>query len=381
MAPPWLDSGPLAALLGRLEPLWRRRRRLKATTAGRALIALTLAVGFAAFNTGNNLLFFGWGLLLSAIIVSGILSEATLQAVTVEQTHAGELRAQTSGTLPFIARNIRRVPAFAVEFRAALSGGADGRSPVLEETARSFELRLSPGTRRPMELHVSPTRRGTLRVMAIRALTAFPFGFFEKEKYIALDPPLELVVFPARVDMGPAAGQLLARLGESPARRAGPGDELFSLRPFRVGDDLRSVAWRRSARTHRLVVRETEATRSQDVVVEVVSSPNVDETAFDHAVDVAATLAEDLLAAGQAVGLRGPDVFIPPARSARQRSALLTRLALMDGHAQPAPLSAGRAVVIAVVPEGAATPAHASAVVHATRRTATVAVPRSKASA
>ena len=55
---------------------YRARRRLRTTRAGAALIAVTFASGFAAFNTGNNLLFFGWGLLLSSIVVSGILSEA-----------------------------------------------------------------------------------------------------------------------------------------------------------------------------------------------------------------------------------------------------------------------------------------------------------------
>src|SRR3954470_5771515 len=95
-----------------------RRRRLRPTRAGYVLIGLTLAVGFAAFNTGNNLLFFGWGLLLSSIIVSGILSEATLQAVTVEPRGVGEVRARAVSVLAFHVANRRRLPAFAVEIRA-----------------------------------------------------------------------------------------------------------------------------------------------------------------------------------------------------------------------------------------------------------------------
>ncbi|HEY4224120.1 MAG TPA: hypothetical protein VGO62_22350, partial [Myxococcota bacterium] len=99
---------------------WRfsPRRRLRTTRAGAALIAVTFASGFAAFNTGNNLLFFGWGLLLSSIVVSGILSEATLQAVSVTSLLQSEPRARTTAALALLVKNTRLVPAFAVELRA-----------------------------------------------------------------------------------------------------------------------------------------------------------------------------------------------------------------------------------------------------------------------
>jgi uncharacterized protein (DUF58 family) len=366
------DSAPalsFAALRARLALWLRPRRRLRATGAGRALIAMSFAVGFAAFNTGNNLLFFGWGLLLSSIIVSGILSEATLQAVSLEPRAPGELRARMSGVLPFFVSNRRRVPAFAVEVQALIDGGAgagaasgpshDGAAP------RSFELRLEPGARRGVDLSFVPPRRGTLRVSTARALTAFPFGFFEKEKRIVLDPPLEVVVLPRRLEVLGAARDLLTRLGESPARRAGPGDELFSLRPFRAGDDPRRIAWRRAARTNRLIVRETEAARSRDIVLELVVAGGVAPADLDHAIDVAGTLAEDLLAAGHAVGLRAPGVALPAAHGPRQRSALLTSLALVDARAALPDAPPGRAAVVAVVARGASAAGAPAAVVEA----------------
>lgn len=354
----------VTALRARLAQLWRPRRRLRATRAGRALIAMTLVVGFAAFNTGNNLLFFGWGLLLSSIVVSGILSEATLRAVTASPGKPGELRAREMGKIPLRARNTRRVPAFAVEWRAALEGSPSlGLGPGA--MPRAFELRLAPGAARLVELAFTPARRGLVRVPSVRARTAFPFGFFEKEKQLALEPPLELVVLPARVLLHADTGSFLARLGESPARRAGPGDELFSLRPFRAGDDLRRVAWRRAARTHRLVVRETEAARSQDVIVEVVASAITRDDAAERAVEVAAALVEKLLERGHAVGLLGPGVSLPAAHGARQRSALLTQLALLDPRSEPAAAPGGRAVILAVMAEGSTRPAHATAAVRA----------------
>ncbi|HEX4385918.1 MAG TPA: hypothetical protein VH083_23335, partial [Myxococcales bacterium] len=64
-------------------PAWKRR--LVFTRAGRWYTALTVGIGLAAINTGNNLLFLVLGLLLASIIVSGILSEQSLKGVKLER--------------------------------------------------------------------------------------------------------------------------------------------------------------------------------------------------------------------------------------------------------------------------------------------------------
>lgn len=330
-----------------------QRRRLKLTRAGTVVIALTLAVGFAAFNTGNNLLFFGWGLMLSSILVSGILSEATLRSVHIEPLPPTELRAGTNGVLPFVAENRRRLPAFAIEVQALL------RAHAITKTAggaprRAFLLRVDPGSRRHADLAIVPTRRGTLVIEAARVFTAFPFGFFEKEKRVLVEPPMTLVVFPARVAIGAPLAELLTRLGEAPARRPGPGDEIFSLRPFRAGDDPRRIAWRRTAKTGRIVVKETEAARSHDVILELVFTPEVTLADLDRATDVCGSLAEDLLAAGHAVGLRAGASVIAAGAEPRQRSAILTALALVDASERSVGAASTRgAVIVAVVARGA----------------------------
>ena len=52
-------------------PAWRRR--LKVTKLGWWFMGLTLGIGLAAINTGNNLLFLVLGMLLASIVISGVL--------------------------------------------------------------------------------------------------------------------------------------------------------------------------------------------------------------------------------------------------------------------------------------------------------------------
>ena len=70
----------------RLRRWLRPPRRLEFTREGKYFVAITVGVGFAAINTGNNLLYLLLGMMLSFIIASGILSELSLRELAVMRT-------------------------------------------------------------------------------------------------------------------------------------------------------------------------------------------------------------------------------------------------------------------------------------------------------
>ena len=117
-------------------PWWRRLRpprRLSFTREVRLIVILSVGVGFAAINTGNNLLYLLLGWLLSFIIASGLLSEMTLKRLTVERrppprVFAGE---------PFLMEVVPRTPADRKGGHLA-RGREDGRL-VLRESAQTPE--------------------------------------------------------------------------------------------------------------------------------------------------------------------------------------------------------------------------------------------------
>ncbi len=67
---------------------FRSPRRLKFTREGKFFVGITLGVGFAAINTGNNLLYLLLGMLLALIVVSGVMSEISLRHLTRRSTPA-----------------------------------------------------------------------------------------------------------------------------------------------------------------------------------------------------------------------------------------------------------------------------------------------------
>lgn len=226
---------------------FRPPRRLKATREGRYFIAITFGVGFVGILTANNLLYVLLGMLLSLIIVSGVLSEASLRHVRV--TRRLPQRAQV-GRPHLVEIEVfndkKRMPSYAIEIEDLRAGQPADK--------RCFFLKVAPGSSQVAAYRRTPARRGLDRYIAFRVATRFPFGFFEKSREIDLDG--DLVIYPAVDPVRLPAGQDgTAREGIEVARR-GTGDEILGLRPMRDGDDPRDIYWKRSARQGAAVVRE-----------------------------------------------------------------------------------------------------------------------------
>ena len=318
------------------------------TRAGWLIVLIALVVGGAAINTGSNLLYLGWGGVMAAIVISGVLSELTLRAVRATLQRVPELRVGVRSSWGLVVENgSARWPVWAVEL------GLRSASSALRSDA-AFVAHAHPRAASHAALELSPTARGEIDLEALEVRTRFPFGFFEK--YLTQDLDRAVVVYPARVTTRAHAARLLARLGERPAGRAGAGDELFSLRSYRAGDDPRQIAWRRSVKTGRLVVREPEARASRDVTI-VLSISGSSKQAAEATIAFAGSLAEDLIGAGHAVGLDGAGEVVDPAPGPQQRQRVLYRLALCGPDAAfTASPRRGHDARIGVVARGAPVP-------------------------
>jgi uncharacterized protein (DUF58 family) len=303
------------------ERLWSRApRRLRFTGSGRAIVGIALASGLAAINTGNNLLFLGWGLVLSAISLSGVLSELNLRYLRADAGVPRDARVGEVLQLTIAVQNgARRWKVFALEIVAHFDA-LDAHAPYLMQLGGASQVEiLAP---------LVPLRRGLHTLRALDLTTHFPFGFFAKSRVLRPRVPVRFWAAPPRVNVDTLALQLSARMGETPAHRVGWGDEFFSLRPFQPGDDPRRVHWRRSARTGHLVCKEHEAQEARAVLLELQV-----RGAFEPPLAVLGSLAERLLESGHRVGVRTHGAYVSVAQGPRQQGAILHALARADAAA------------------------------------------------
>jgi uncharacterized protein (DUF58 family) len=303
-------------------PAWKRR--LAFTPMGRWYTGLTIAIGLAATNTGNNLLFLVLGLLLASIIVSGILSERTLKGIRVERRLPAVATAGQPALIGLLARNAKtRAPSFSLEIRER--GG--------DVSGHGFLVLLPANQAAEVAYRFVPQRRGRYRFQQLEIATRAPFGLFEKSR--PLDAPAELVVFPRGVGAPRLSPPALAREGEQPEDRIGPGLEVHSLRDHRPGEDSRSIHWKSSARAGRLISVDREQERRRRICV-VLDQRGLAGEALERAVEEAAALVVRELDRGAEVSVAVAGQFLPAGTGEAQRCAALRLLALLDEESEDA---------------------------------------------
>lgn len=305
------------------------RRTLWPTRDGWWCLFAAVGLGFAAINTGNNLLYLLVSMLLGLIIVSGVLSEQSIRGLRCAAVLPDEIYAGRPAL--FGARVVNRkrwLRSYSVTIDAL---GAPGGTSV-------WLPRLAAGAERLVTWEATLPRRGRHRFGGFRVSTRFPFGLFVKAAHLRLES--EAIVYPAVTPLARDVERALGGVGVRAARRRGRGDELANLREYRTGDDPRAIHWRSSAKTQSLMVREFEADAATDTRLVLEGSGARDPARLERGLSEAASLAAHLIKAGGVVELMGPDVFVPAGRGGAHQRRLLTALAL---YAPPAEAAALRA--------------------------------------
>ncbi len=310
-------------------PRWMRPpRTLRPTRAGWVFFALTLGVGFGALNSGNNLLYLVFSLMLAFLVLSGVLSESALRSIAVRRKLPRELFAEEAATLALeITNSSARVPAFAIVVEDLLQPQPGVTS--YEPLGRMFALRVGPGATELRAYRLVPPRRGTLQLAGFRNSTRFPFGLFAKA--CILEHPEELLIYPAVAGAESVASARVGE-GEGPTGRAKPesGSEVVGLRAFVPGDSLRRIRWRATLRRGKPVVRQTEEPRAAEAAVYLATRGPTAGERFEQSVRRAATQVVHLLQEGVRVSLRTDEIWIPAEQGPQQRARLLAFLARVE---------------------------------------------------
>jgi uncharacterized protein (DUF58 family) len=239
-------------------PRMRPPRRLKFTREGKFFVGITLGVGFAAINTGNNLLYLLLGMLLALIIVSGLMSELSLRDLTVVRRLPTRAQVGRPHLVEIEVFNHKgRVPSYAIEVEDLRAGQPADK--------RCFFLKISPKSAQVAAYRRTPARRGRDRHVGFRIATRFPFGLFEKSREVPADG--ELIIYPAVDPVQLPALPPGRHLGGDASYGRGHGDDTIGLRLLRDGEDPRDVHWRKSAALGQLVTRERAREARPDIVL------------------------------------------------------------------------------------------------------------------
>ena len=230
------------------------------TSGGGVFIVIIIVVGFAAWNTGNNLLFLVFSLLCSTLFVGWIAARASLRDLTVSARFPDHIFAAEPAPVIVTLRNTKRIlPSFSilVEARGPVSDGTERKRKRQQYAKRSLAYFSYVPHHAAAEQRVEqlfPTR-GHVLIDGFELSTRFPFGFFRRRRRLRARN-VDIVVYPKPEVISDELHLLPMYAGRMPSMRRGAGHDLFSLRDYQPQDDLRHIDWKATARSRRLTVRE-----------------------------------------------------------------------------------------------------------------------------
>ncbi|WP_066916704.1 DUF58 domain-containing protein [Mycobacterium interjectum] len=241
----------------------------------------------------------------------------------------------------------------------------DAWPPSARAEPRSHGVSIAAGEHQRVQTRLRPVRRGDQRAALVTARSVGPMGLAGRQGSQSVPGQVRVLPpFLSRKHLPSRLAKLREIDGLLPTLIRGQGTEFDSLREYVVGDDVRSIDWRATARRADVVVRTWRPERDRRVVIVLdtgrtaAGRVGVDPTAADPAgwprldwsMDAALLLAALASRAGDHVDFLAHDRVNRAAVFGASRTELLAQLVEAMAPLQPALIEPDwRAMVAAVL--------------------------------
>ena len=285
-----------------------------------------------------------WAGIGAAVLFAGLPREAWLLAGSLLAV-AGvvDLVLLRGWRSPEVTRELPDTLAIGIEREVTLvleTGAQAGHVRVFDLYPGGWEaqglpqsLALARHTKSSVRYRLRPTARGRFVFPGVQLLVRSPLRLWHQSRVVGAVRDVE--VFPNFAPLTRfallSAEQATNLIGAHVRRRRGEGTDFKQLREYRVGDSLRQIDWKATARVRKPISREYQDERNQQVVVMLDTGRRMLARDglrghFDQSLDASLLVAYLALRQGDAVGLHasgGEQRWVPPVHGAGAIQALL----------------------------------------------------------
>jgi uncharacterized protein (DUF58 family) len=271
---------------------------------GRTALA-ALAGGIVVLITASGLVLLAVNAVILLAIAADLILAARIRDLAVSRSGDARIRLGESGTVSLAVTNSGR--------RRLRGAARDGWQPSAAAHPARARLDLPPGRRTTVTTTLSPQRRGDFRGGLVTIRSRGPLGLAARQR--SLPAPLTVRVLPpflSRRHLPEKLSRLRELDGQHRSMLRGQGTEFDSLRTYVLGDDIRSIDWRSSARHADVLIRTWRPERDRRIVIVLdtgrTSAGRVgDVPRLDASMDAALLLAALAVRAGDRVDLIAVD--------------------------------------------------------------------------
>jgi uncharacterized protein (DUF58 family) len=273
--------------------------------SGRFVALAALGALLAAWSSAAVLIY---AAALVGLAVVDLAAAGRIASVQLHREPSTPVRlAETADSVVVFANTGRRT------LRATVR---DAWVPSAGATPRRRSVAVPAGERRRVTTTLVPTRRGERHTGRVAIRSHGPLGLAARQRQI--DVPGTLQVLPAfgsRRFLPEKLSRLRQIDGAVLVRQRGQGTEFDALRTYVIGDDVRAIDWRATARSRDLVVRTWRPERDRHIVLAIDTGRSSaarlgDEPRLDAALDASLLLGALAARAGDRVALVAADVAV-----------------------------------------------------------------------
>lgn len=240
----------------------------------------------------------------------------------------------------------------------------DAWPPSTRAAPRVHRVDLAPGGHSAVVTRLRPTRRGDHEAAGVTIRSVGPLGLAGRQRTQSVAGRVRVLPpFLSRKHLPSRLRRLQELDGRAPALIRGQGTEFDSLREYVVGDDVRSIDWRATARRSDVVVRTWRPERDRRILIVLdtgrtaAGRVGVDPTTTDPAgwprldwsMDAALLLAALASRAGDRVDFLAHDRVTRAAVFGASRNELLSQLVAVMAPLQAELIESDATALVATI--------------------------------
>lgn len=295
-------------------------------------------------------------LTLATAVAADVSLAASPRALRFTRTRTGSVRLGQPVNVGLLVHNEGRR-----RFRGRLR---DAWPPSARAEPLVHTVDIAAGQSCGVNTRLQPVRRGDQRSAMVTARSMGPLGLAGRQSSRPVPATVRVLPpFLSRKHLPSRLSKLREIDGLSPVLTRGRGTEFDSLREYVVGDDVRSIDWRATARRADVVVRTWRPERDRRVVIVLdtgrtaAGRVGVDPTAadpagwprLDWAMDAALLLAAVASRAGDHVDFLAHDRITRAGVFGASRTHLLAQLVDAMAPLQPGLVESDSAAMVATI--------------------------------
>jgi uncharacterized protein (DUF58 family) len=290
---------------------------VKPTKEGKRFILATLLIVMAAVNTGNNLIYLILAMMFSILLIAVVVLSLNLKNLIPSISVVQPVFAKSRSILKVSLLNRKMsIPSYSIHINPP--DGIKGHS-IIPHVISSSQVSV--------DMDVVFEKRGIYSFGDFSLESSFPFILFNKK--IRSHVGGDITVYPEIKEVDGLIPDLISSEYDSTVVRRGPGEEFMMIREFRYGDSIRKIQWKTSAKSGKLMVKETGIDEPRLFTIILDNIKPLDKDSFEKAVSFAASLAERFIRIGFFVRLITCKKLIPFGSGTEHLFKILDVLALI----------------------------------------------------